>query len=182
MLQNGFCHVLRIEMKNDLLTSVFQRLRPRLFSKARTALSDDEEARDVLQDAFFKLWQSRIDINRESHAEGLLVTTVRNLSIDRLRRRAAHPTDSLDGDTGTLAWDDETEADLRQQNEIYLTVEKLIERHLSPRDREILYLRDRDEWEFEDIAIRFDITEANARLIVARARKTIRTLYNQPKS
>ena len=161
-------------MKNDLLTSVFQRLRPRLFSKARTALSDDEDARDVLQDAFFKLWQSRIDINRESHAEGLLVTTVRNLSIDRLRRRAAHPTDTLDGETGTLAWDDETEADLRQQNEIYLTVEKLIERHLSPRDR--------DEWEFEDIAIRFDITEANARLIVARARKTIRTLYNQPKS
>ncbi|MBD5224364.1 MAG: hypothetical protein HDS68_00120 [Bacteroidales bacterium] len=41
----------------------------------------------------------------------------------------------------------------------------------------ILFRRDRDEWSFEDIAKQYDITPANARLIVARARKTIRNIY-----
>lgn len=164
-------------MKNDLLTSVFQRLRPRLFTKARTMLSDDEEARDVLQDAFFKLWQARLDPQQESHAEGALVATVRNLSIDRLRRRAAHPAESLDNGVIQNADRQEEDNDDACRHETYLAVTALISKHLSSRDQEILYRRDRDSWEFEDIAAYFGITEANARLIVARARKTIRTLY-----
>ncbi|MDE6855666.1 MAG: sigma-70 family RNA polymerase sigma factor, partial [Muribaculaceae bacterium] len=40
-----------------------------------------------------------------------------------------------------------------------------------------LYPRDRDGWEFDEIAESFGISEANARMIVSRARKTIRSLY-----
>ena len=163
-------------MRKERFTSVFERLRPRLFAKARAVLSDDEDARDVIQDAFFKLWQTRLDFERESHAEGVLVTTVRNLSIDRLRRQSSHPASPLYEKNCHIA-DCDTETESR--NETYRQVELLINAHLSPRDREILMRRDRDEWEFSDIAEHFYITEANARLIVARARKTIRTLYSQ---
>lgn len=165
-------------MKKEMFTSVFERLRPRLFAKARTVLADDEDARDVLQDAFFKLWQTRLDFDRENHAEGVLVTTVRNLSIDRLRRQASHPATTL-ADNCCLTTESDSDSDTR--NETYARVEQLINRHLSPRDREILLRRDRDEWDFDDIASHFGVTEANARLIVARARKTIRNLYTQQK-
>lgn len=170
-------------MRKDLLTSVFERMRPRLFEKARKMLSDEEDARDVLQDAFFKLWQVHPAFQRESHAEGVLVTTVRNLSIDRIRRNATHPATPIDENSNPLAYiDADGMQETESRRETFRKVEVLISRHLSPRDREILLRRDRDEWDFDEIATHFDITEANARLIVARARKTIRTIYLQQNS
>lgn len=163
-------------MKTDLLTLTFQRLRPRLFQKARGVLADDEDARDVLQDVFFKLWSVRESIESERHAAGLATTTVRNLSIDRLRRKQVHPTDSISSTPELIDVPDASADDSRA--ETLRRVNMLIEANLSARDRQILILRDRDEWEFEEIALKFNITPANARLIVARARKTIRTLYN----
>lgn len=58
-------------------------------------------------------------------------------------------------------------------------INRLIEAHLSERDREILHRHDRDGWDFDEIADHFGITQANARMILSRARKTIRTLYRE---
>ncbi|MDE6403386.1 MAG: hypothetical protein K2K86_06235, partial [Muribaculaceae bacterium] len=49
--------------------------------------------------------------------------------------------------------------------------------HLSERDREILLRRDRDEWSFEELAEHFNLTPANVRMIVSRARATVRNIY-----
>ncbi len=163
-------------MKADLLTSTYERIRMRLFTKARTMLADDEKARDVLQDAFYKLWQVRSTINQESHAVGMFVSTVRNLSIDNLRRHKAHPEESLNEALTQLPADD---GDIQQQAETYARVQLLISEHLSARDQGILLHRDRDEWSFEDLAQHYNTSEANVRLIVARARKTIREIYNK---
>lgn len=63
--------------------------------------------------------------------------------------------------------------------ELITEINRLIDAHLSPRDREILQRHDRDGWEFDEIADHFGISQANARMIVSRARKTIRTIYRQ---
>lgn len=162
-------------MKKDLLTSTFELLRTRLFIKARTLLADDEEARDLLQDAFFRLWQARIDFDGERHAAGLITTTVRNMGIDRLRRRATRAETALNENSDYP----ETGTADSEQSEIFHRVERLAAEHLSTRDREILFRRDRDEWSFEDIAEHYGTTPANVRLIVARARRKLRTLYTK---
>ncbi len=162
-------------MKKDILTSTFELLRTRLFIKARTMLADDEEARDLLQDAFFRLWQSHAEIDGERHAAGLITTTVRNMGIDRLRRRTTRLETALNEN---IDYSD-TGSDTSEQDELFNSVERLAAEHLSIRDREILFRRDRDEWSFEDIAEHFGTTPANARLIVARARQKLRTLYTQ---
>lgn len=94
-------------MALDLLTSVFTRLRPRLHSTARRLLESDDDADDAVQEAFCRLWQRRDRLSGESEAEGVSVTTVRNICIDSLRQRQSRPTDPLDessdrpDDTGT---------------------------------------------------------------------------------
>ena len=149
-------------------------MRAILLVKARTIVSSDEEARDVIQEAFCNLWTKCPEIERQSQAEAILSTTVRNLSIDKLRRRNAHPTDSIDDSTEPPDIDNSSG---EETVDIYRRVESLAAKTLSERDRMILFRRDRDEWSFEDIAKQYDITPANARLIVARARKTIRNIY-----
>lgn len=159
-------------MKQHVLTSTFQSIRSSLFLRARRLLADDDDARDVLQEAFVRLWNHRDRITRESSAAGLLMTTVRNLSLNKLRDSSAHPTDPFEPNF-TESSDDPPD----EIAETFARVSKLIESSLSPRDRQILILRDRDEWDFDDIAQKFNLTEGNVRLIVARARKTIRNAY-----
>lgn len=55
----------------------------------------------------------------------------------------------------------------------------LINGRLSEQARSVLLLRDRDEWEFDAIAEHLGLSEANVRMILSRARRTVRDLYNQ---
>lgn len=162
-------------MKEDLLTSVYRRCKERLRLTARRYVGDDE-ADDALQEAFCRLWKRKDDLISDSEAEGLTVTVLRNVCIDTLRRQAVRRHDTIDeGRALDVAADDP------QRNEdladLYSEVSTLIDGALSVRDRRVLYLRDRDGWEFEDIAAETGLSEANIRLIVSRARKTIRQLY-----
>lgn len=156
---------------NDILTSVFGRLRRRLHSGAARMLSSDQAADDAIQDAFVRLWRRRDCIIGETQVEGAAVTAVRNICIDELRRRAARPqgelTDSLPEDSDD---DDERQA-------LFERVSALIDSELSSRDRCILIMRDRNGYDFDEIAAEFDMTESAVRVALSRARKTIRNIY-----
>ena len=155
-------------MDNDVIISAFRAVRRRL----RRSSGDDEE--DALQEAFCRLWVRRGDVSSLSEAEGFLTVTSRRIILDGLRRKQAHPETDLEGiEAGPPADDDE---DVQAR---FNEIQRLIDKSLSPRDREILGRRDRDGWEFDEIAEYFKISEANARVIVSRARKTIRDLYRK---
>ena len=154
-------------MKGEFLTSAYTRLRSRL----RHSGSDDDSD-DALQEAFCRLWQRKESI-REEQAEGLLAVTVRNVSIDNLRRKQTHPETPLEDTDESI----DSGPDIEEIQTTYERIEALVNQTLSLRDKEILYRRDRDGWEFEEIAERYGISEP--RLIVSRSRKTIRELYRK---
>lgn len=158
-------------MERDFIISAFRSVSRRL--KSRRA--DDDE--DALQEAFCRLWTRRTEFSSQREAEGFLTVTARNVSIDYHRRRQAHPETDID----TIERRPTSEEDIDSRTELLLEINRLIESHLSERDREILRRHDRDGWDFEEIAEHFSINEANARMIVSRARKTIRTLYQNKK-
>ncbi len=60
-------------MESEQLTGIFARLRQRLHRTARRMLGSDDDAADILQDAFCALWGRRRDIADENVAEGLAV-------------------------------------------------------------------------------------------------------------
>jgi len=158
-------------MNGDFLTTAFNRIRSRL---NRTDFADDDSD-DALQDAFCRLWTRRDSIKDESQAEGLLAVTSRNIRIDGYRRKSIHPSVGLE-DAGEPS---EQPDGSDETGDIYRRVECLVKEVLSPRDREILFLRDRDGWDFEDLSERFGLTESNLRLIVSRSRKAIREIYRK---
>ena len=158
-------------MNRDFLTSAFRRVRLRILSGRGDAGGDSE---DALQEAFCRLWTRREEISGPSEAEGLLATAVRNIRIDSGRRRQAHPQVGLD-DPGYH--DSSTEPETDDRAELLRDVERLVAGALSARDREILYRRERDGWEFDELAEHYGLSEGNVRMIVSRARKRIRELY-----
>lgn len=157
------------------------RIRGRLQSTARRILSD-EAVDDALQDAFVRLWNRRTDLDTENAVEGMAVTAVRNICIDTLRRDAVRRHDDIeDNPSAAVAVADDPD-EQRERSELYSEVSRLIDRELSERDRRILYLRDRDGWEMEDIALETGLSETNVRVILSRARKTIRQIYQKRKT
>ena len=158
-------------MAHDILTSTFMTLRQKLVRGAGRIVGADE-ADDILQDAFVRLWSHRDEITDRHHAEGLASVTVRNISIDRFRERGHRLTEELDGKEAVEETDDTATLE-----ETYSEVTAIIDSRLSERDRRIMYMRDRDGVGFDIIAAEFGLSEANVRMIVSRARTTIRNIY-----
>lgn len=152
-------------MQSTLLTSAFSRLRESLRLKAAAMLGNSDDADDAMQEAFCSLWASKSQPESESHAEALTRTAVRNASIDLLRRRSRFSDEELP----------EIEAEsYADREEVYARVSSIIDGRLSERDRKMLRLREMNGYEWDELAEMFGVTEANARMIVSRARKAVR--------
>lgn len=151
------------------LTAAFMRLRPQLKTVGRRMLGNADLAEDAIQDTFEKMWCRAAETEVK---DSLVMTAVKNTCIDQLRQR--RPTETLTEDFAT-----ERSEDTSDGGELYERVSRLIDRHLSPRDREILLMRDREGFEIDAIAARSGLSEANVRMVLSRARKAVREAYRE---
>ena len=158
-------------MKRDKVVSIFTHLHQRLHTTARNIAGVDN-ADDILQDAFCKLWTLKNLPSDQQQTEKIASTIVRNVSID-YRRSAERKTQSSIDKADT---ENSQENDIR---ELFVTVKHIIELQLSDMQRQVLWMRDYEGYSFAEVAEKMCITEENARQILSRARKTIRETYKR---
>ncbi|MBK8884234.1 MAG: RNA polymerase sigma-70 factor [Bacteroidales bacterium] len=65
----------------------FRKYNVRLCAFANKFLANSEEAQEVVQDMFVKLWDNREEIDPENSMKSYVFKIVQNLSINRLRRK-----------------------------------------------------------------------------------------------
>ena len=143
-----------------------------MLSLAERITGNRDDAADAVQDAFVKLWQQRGRYETTSHAQGAGMMTVRTTSIDMARRnshRADVPVEQ--------APDIIEEPTNDERSLAYQQVRYIIDNELTSRQRTIIDLREIEELEFDDIANRLDMTAANVRVELSRARKRVREIY-----
>jgi len=157
---------------------VFAKLRRRLFGIAYRVLGDWIEAEDIVQDVWLR-WQN-YDRTTVANPTAFLVTTTTRLAITstqsaRARREsyvgdwAREPVDATsDPVTGAV-----------QTEELELGVLLLLER-LSPNERAAFVLREAFDFPYAKIAAVLQVTEINARQLVSRACKNVRSPRQQP--
>lgn len=71
----------------DTFTTLFLANRPYLLRVAFNVLHDQEEAKDIIQDAFCRLWEKREQLRLTGELKCLMARTVYRLSLDCLSRR-----------------------------------------------------------------------------------------------
>ena len=78
------------DLKKENFESLYKELQPRLYAYCRKFINDPETARDLVQDAFLKLWEE-IDV-AEIHTSvaAYLRKTVHNLCLLHLRSQQIH--------------------------------------------------------------------------------------------
>lgn len=79
---------LRIQLGDEqAFELLFRKYYIRLFGFANKFVNDSEEARDVVQEVFTKVWEAREDIDPEESLNAYLFKITQNISINKLRRK-----------------------------------------------------------------------------------------------
>ena len=158
--------------QTDRITTAFTALREQMLSLAERITGNSDDAADAVQDAFVKLWKQRGRYESASHAQGAGMMAVRTTSID-MARRNNHRSD-VPVEQAAEAVDEVTDDD---RNLAYRQVRHIIDNDLSNNQRMIIDLREMQGLEFEDIANRMNMTAANVRVELSRARRRVREIY-----
>ena len=157
------------DFKNDVLP-----LSNKLLRFASQLLQNQEEAKDVLQDIFLKLWQKRDDLRRIDNIEAFAMRMIKNRCLDV--KRLNH-TDSIEltGCRNTTLYDSENETHKDHlENADSVELIKRIIANLPDLQKTVIHLRDIEAMEYEEIV---EITGLNinaVRVNLSRARKKVR--------
>ena len=154
-------------MERDLLTSSFLGLRDKLHHIALKYLGSDEDAKDALQDTWLKL-RSKGEVETTIEARNKLVTVLRNVCIDHLRKAREIPIDT------TV----EIQA-YRMDEEDIGNLEQLLQEGLTPLQKEIFNLVTHEGFDYDEIAKQLSMSVEAVRMNMSRTRKKIRENYKR---
>jgi len=144
----------------------------RVFGYAARLLADRDEARDVAQESFVRLWAHRERVPGVADARAWLLKTAHNLCLDRLRAPAGGGDDAalLGSIVDPVALSPEARASNRELGQaLASTLAALV-----PRDRAVLLLRDVEGLSYDEMAEVLGVPLGTLKAILHRARERAR--------
>lgn len=146
----------------------------KLYRVAYRLLEDACDAEDVVQEAYIKLWNKRDELIRIENSEAYCVILLRNLCLDFLRTKKKHLFQSTED---TVISDQQVLSDEIETIDEIKHIETIIDL-LPEQQRKIIKLRHFDDYSNEEIEEIMGLTSVNVRVLMSRARKKIRELFN----
>ena len=161
----------KISFRNDVLP-----LKNELFRLALRITLNRVEAEDVVQETMIKVWNRRDRWEELESMEAFCLTICRNIAIDKMRKME-NQNQSLESehDAPDQSYASNPEEQVMQQDRIQL-VRRLID-NLPEKQRSVMQLRDIEGKSYKEIAQIMDISEEQVKIMIFRARQTIRQQY-----
>ncbi len=144
----------------------------KLFRIACVLVESKEDAEDILQDVYSKLWTKRDELQSIKSPEAYCITLVKNACLDFMRS-ARHPRHTVDASQASALPGGTTPAQEIEMQDQIRQVQKLISR-LPENQKRVLRLRSIEDCTMDDIGQITGLTAANIRVLLTRARKTLR--------
>ncbi len=163
-------------MPASLFKQLLLPLYPRLQRVALRMLGNVEDAEDMVQEVYMKLWNKRDELPDVQNVEAYCVALTKNMCIDRLRLAEVDRVD-VDDVPLSLAAADDVAGQLERQDAVEQV--KLIIETLPEKQQQVITLRDIRDCTFEEIEEQTGLTAVNVRALLSRARKTIRERFKR---
>ena len=158
-------------MEAETFKQRFLPFHPKLYRIALALVESPEDAEDILQEAYARLWSKRASLEAVQNPEAFAVTIVRNLCLDFLRSpRSNSRSEPLEAIILPSEDSPDRQVELRDQ---LRQVRRLIE-ELPPNQRQVIRLRGMEDCSLEAIAQITGFSDANVRTLLSRARKYIK--------
>ena len=149
-------------------------LNARLYKVAFLLLGNEDDAKDVVQDAYLKLWNQREKLNNLDNPQAFCTTLVRTMCIDRHRAASLAVVDKPPEEL-PIAGDDNASRHIEQQQTAQLLNHCLA--RLPAQQQQVVRMRDLAGCSMQEIEKATGLTTVNARVVLSRARKSLRELF-----
>ena len=149
-------------------------LKDKLFRLALRITLDRAEAEDIVQDTLLRVWQRRDEWSSISNPDSYSTTICRNLALDRCQA-ARRSNMTLDGEQAPTLSDTAPPPDVALQRQERIAIIRQLMDQLPEAQRTIMELRDMEGRSYQEIADIMNITEAQVKVYLHRARTRIRT-------
>lgn len=152
--------------KKDILP-----LNRKLLGFANRFMNDFDDAKDVVQEIFIKLWSMRNELEKYNSVEALAMRMTRNLCLDKIKLKKTIP---LNGEIKEESYDEALVKE--KQGELNIAVKRAksaIERLDEPQ-KTIMQLRDIQGYDYEEIAQILNMNVNTIRVNISRARKKVK--------
>ena len=145
-----------------------------LYRVAYQLTGNVQDAEDLLQDTYLRLWQKRDELKEKVMTEAYLVTMMRNLFQDQ--RRLKHIDTSIELKEEAEPPDEHClERQIDSRDEV-LQMEELISQ-LPERDGRIIRMHLMEDRPYEEIEQTTGLSQGNIRIIVMRARQKVKQQF-----
>ena len=133
-------------------------------------MKDEEEARDVVQDAFEKIWRNVENIENNK-SKSYLFTTAYHTMIDRIRRKK-HISDFTEVNEESLF-----------HTEQYTDIKRILNNAINllpDTQKAVILLRDYEGYSYEEIGKITELTESQVKVYIYRARLFLKEYIGSP--
>ena len=162
-------------LKNDEIVA-FERLynlySVKVFNFSRKYLKSDEDAQEIVQDVFMKIWDSRHQIDLEQYFNGFIFRISKNAALNKIRKRVGEP------DSFWPVKEDFSAINLTEQEILFAEMKDLLEKAvegLPPKRQEIFKLSRFHGLSNKEIAARLDISINTVEGQIRKAIKYLRS-------
>ena len=163
-------------MEIEQFKELFFPLHKQLFQTAYILLKNREDAEDLIQEAYLKLWNKRDEVVIQSNPPAYCHTLVRRMCIDFLRQQEnRQDSDFLENTSFCVNENPEQTMEIKDECRHL----KLLIRQLPHAQRKVMWMRDVCECSFEEIEQATGMNATNIRSALSRARKRIREQLNE---
>lgn len=146
----------------------------KMFRIAYHLTGDDSDAQDLVQEAYIKMWNKRNELSVVDNEEAYCITLLRNLCFDFLRNKKYY---TIDVNNEVQIVDNCHIVEHYEEKEKLNCIEKIINQ-LPLQQQQVIRLRHFDEYSSEEIEQIMNLSSVNVRVLLSRARKRIKELFN----
>ena len=146
----------------------------RLYRVGYHLTGNAQDAEDLLQDTYLKLWQKRDDLREEAMTEAYLVTLMQNLFRDQRRLKRIDTSEDIEDHT-----DPPDEQSLSQTIEAKDEAQQMgvLMDKLPERDSTILKMHLVEDKSYEEIERDTGLSQGNLRIIMMRTKQKLKQQY-----
>jgi RNA polymerase sigma-70 factor (ECF subfamily) len=161
-----------LQDSEEAFRELFFEFFPALCIYAANIVGDDEIARDIVQETFFKIWKNRKKIELESSFRNFLVTTVRNQCTDILRKRTVRDRFASQS-FSTQETPDQSPEDICTINELEQIIGEAIQK-LPPNIREAFEMNRVKGMTYNEIAQQMSLSPKTIEAYISKALNILR--------
>lgn len=151
-------------------------IRPKLLRIAQQSIPNREEAEDLVQDTFLRIWMAQANENRYENWEAVVVKTLKNSIIDEFRKRKNN--EPIDEYEDVLSSNFTNPHQRLEGLEKWEILQQIINQ-LPHLQQSIITLKDIEGYETEDIAKITQSSIDSVRMNLSRARKKVKEVFLQ---